>query len=329
MALIDFLRGELPPGECRQVQQRLAGDESFKRLHDDLVNTFAAMKLCPESPPPEDLVDMTMARIRQVRRTEALLAREESRRLAVRPTFSLRELTGIAAAVILMAAIFIPMVRQGQRRAVAARCAANVAEIGTGILAYANANNDYLPGIDSPHKRWLAAGSANAFSNSSALYKLIGCGYASPLVFRCPAGGSGSFQVKADMNDFPDGKFIGYSYHHTRGRQGFRRSNRTIIAVADRMAILADSTPVFVGGRFRPDRAENAISDNHGGTGQNVLYVDSHVEWVERPTVGVRQDNIFLVEGVSDYRGDEVPSGPTDSFLLPAFSNLRRFDRSP
>jgi len=327
--LIDFLRGELTPAEARNVQQRLAGDESFRRLNDDLVNTFAAMKLCPDSQPPEDLVEMTMARIRQVRRTEALLAKEESRRLSLRPTFSLRELTGIAAAMILMAVIFIPMVRQRQKRAVAGRCASNAAQIGTGILAYANANDEYLPGIDSPCKRWLATGGADAFSNSSALYKLIRCGYASPLVFSCPAGGSGSFQVKAGMSDFPDGKFIGYSYQHTRGPQGFRRSDPAVLAVADRMAILADSTPLFVRGRFRPERIRNAVSENHGGAGQNVLYLDSHVEWVERPTVGVRQDNIFLVEGLLEYRGDEVPSGPTDSFLLPAFSDSRRFDHSP
>ena len=330
--LIDFLRGELAAEESRQVRDRLATDAAYRRLHDDIANALAAVSLLPEYQPPETLVENTLARVRQAMRTEAILAREEGRRAAYRPTFSFRELVGIAAAVIFMAVVFIPSVREGHRLAVIGRCASNVAQIGTGILAYANANEDLLPAPDGVVNRWLPNPAEDSVvSNSAALFKLVRHGYASAVVFRCPAGGEDSFQVHAGMNDFPAGKFIGYSYQHTLGPHGLRRSDSALLAgaVIERMAVLADSTPLFSGGRFCPEKINGAVSENHGCTGQNVLYLDGHVEWTDRPTVGVQDDNIFLVRGVVVYRGTERPSEPTDTFLLPAFSSPRQPARSP
>src|SRR5262249_38692393 len=48
----------------------------------------------------------------------------------------------------------------------------------------------------------------------------------------------------------------------------------------DLLPILAD----------RGGRGDN--SDNHGGRGQNVLYVGGHVRWCVRPTVGVDNDHV-------------------------------------
>ena len=33
---------------------------------------------------------------------------------------------------------------------------------------------------------------------------------------------------------------------------------------------------------------------NHGGSGQNVLYVGGHVRWAAQPTVGEEGDNIYV-----------------------------------
>lgn len=86
------------------------------------------------------------------------------------------------------------------------------------------------------------------------------------------------------------------------------------------MAILADRNPLFTAGRLRKDRMSRAVSENHARTGQNVLYLDMHVDWTTRPDVGVMGDNIYLSGTRREYVGDEAPVGPTDSFLLPAFS---------
>ena len=321
--LTDFLRGELSASDNKEVQDRLDRDEPFKRLHDDISNTFAAMKLLPEDAPPEDLVNTTLARIDQARRTEALLAREEGRRAVTFPTFSLRELSAVAAAVILMAAILVPSMRQARYRAQIGKCASNVGQIGAAILSYANANDDYLPAADGLQNRWLPTEGQAAFSNSAALYKLVRFGYTSPVVFRCPTGGAESFHTKAGMSDFPSEKYITYSYQHTRGPRPMRQNDPILAEVAERMVILADSTPLFARGFFRRESINHPISENHRRTGQNVLYLDMRVSWADSPTVGVRGDNIYLVKGVLEYRGDEKPSEPTDTFLLPTFSRSR------
>jgi hypothetical protein len=48
-----------------------------------------------------------------------------------------------------------------------------------------------------------------------------------------------------------------------------------------------------------PILADRAIdvhgnSDNHGGQGQNVLFVGGNVRWATQPTVGMERDNIFV-----------------------------------
>jgi len=320
ITLIDLLMGELPDQARLAVERRLDRDESFCRLKRDIEHTFQAADLLPAPAPPADLLAGTVAAIARARRTEALIAKERLRRSPARPSFSLRELAVAAAAVIIMAIALIPSVRQAKNLAVAAQCGSNVGQIGAGLLAYANTNDDYLPAADGRRDWWLANGQAATFSNSAVLYKLVRQGYVSPPAFRCPAGGRGMFRTEAGMTDFPSEQFISYSYQNTLGPHPLRGSDPKLLAVADRMAILADSTPVFSNGRFFRDRLARPTSDNHHRRGQNVLYLDMHVKWTRRPDVGVGNDNIFLVEGVSDYRGNERPAGATDTFLLPAFT---------
>jgi len=84
------------------------------------------------------------------------------------------------------------------------------------------------------------------------------------------------------------------------------------------------------GGATRDDRRYgNAVS--HEGDGQNVLFLDSHVEFWTRPFSRVDEDNIYTrwndgdkTRGVPPALG-MVPADPNDSFLVndPAWTNER------
>lgn len=323
--LIDFLLGQCPPEDATLIAVRLQGEEEFRRLHQDLKNTFAAIKLLPEVEPPANLVTQTLQRVRAAQQTNALIAREESARPSSIPTFTFREMAVAAAALVLFGIVLLPAIRNARTGSQIAACAAQVGQIGTALGSYANANDGYLPAVEGKQAQWLPAEGKSAVSNSVALFKLINGRYASsPVVFQCPAIGGSSFQVTAGMTDFPAGKYVGYSYQHSIGKYRLRQNDPVLSTVAKEMAILADSSPLFDDGRFHRDRMNVLGSDNHRWAGQNVLYLDQHVAWSEKPDVGVNGDNIYNAQGVTDYAGNEVPASMTDTFLLPSYSPAGR-----
>lgn len=320
--LIDYLLGRCDQATAAEVEERLRGERELEKLHTDLQNTLSAVGLVVDVEPPADLVDKTLGRIRHQRQIESLLARQELKHSAIRPTFAMRELITVAAAVVVMALVFVPSVRQARHIHRRKLCETNVGNIGNALNRYAIANDGYLPSAGATRRRWLRSDSQPAVSNSVGLFRLVRDQYVdSPVRFQCPAVGGGSFVVRAGMTDFPAGKFISYSYQHTLTPSGLTQSNADLAGETENMVILADSTPIFRDGRFLRDRIDDNAGDNHQGTGQNVLYLDYHVQWQEGPAVGVRGNNIFLIDGITEYRGDEAPAAASDTFLLPAYSN--------
>ena len=318
--LIDFLLGQCDSEAVEAIKARLEADQAFRAQRDNIANALAALGAMPQCEAPGDLTERTMRHIHAARRTEALLARQQVTRRLSLPTFSLRELGAVAAAVVLMGAIMIPWLNQARRTRQIYQCSSNLGQIGSAVVAYANDNDDYLPRPRYQHTRWLPAKGETSASSSSGLFKLISSGYESPTVFLCPAVGGESFVVRSGMVDFPGQDNVSYSYQHNLGPKGLRRSDPALTGVQSRMAILADSTPVFVNGQFRKDRVDSPTSDNHDRRGQNVLFLDMHVDFARDSQAGVGGDQIYLIEGVRIYRGDESPVRPTDTFLLPAYS---------
>jgi len=198
------------------------------------------------------------------------------------------------------------------------QCRTNAMRIGAGLTGFANRHDGMLPAVDAPGDRWLPADDQPAASNSSALFRLVRDQSVEAPAFQCPAVGGGSFTVRPEMTDFPSAEYVNYSYQHSVGQKGL--SIFGLEGVKDSMAILADSSPVFDNGRFRADCLGRSAGDNHNGAGQTVLYMDMHADFKDKPSVGVNGNNIYLADGITDYKGDEKPTGPTDTFLLPAWS---------
>ena len=317
--LIDFLLGWCDADAAEAVRQHMESDSEFRRRHDDLAATFAALELARAPDPPEDLVDRTLARITSIRRTNALLAVQQiGGRRPFRSTFSLKEFAAVAAMLLVIAGVLVPSLRVARQKAQLGFCSAQMGQIGSAIQTYAINNDGYLPNSDARGGRWLRGGTQPPASNSVGMFKLLRERYlTSPVVFQCPAPGGQSFAMQGDMIDFPRPEHISYSYQYSLGNRGLSNLDSLLAQVAKEMVILADQTPLFADGRFLKDRVRKAISDNHPKS-QNVLYLDGNVLLVDNPFVGVEGDNIFLVEGVYEYEGDEAPAHSADTFLLPA-----------
>jgi prepilin-type processing-associated H-X9-DG protein len=157
-----------------------------------------------------------------------------------------------------------------------------------------------------------------------------------------------------DLWDFKGYPYLSYGYQLPFGRMGKPSEN-----LDPRMAILADKGPYFEAGTPRsdgsvpdqpvgtpggaltiagattdvqllqldPDRWRPYNSRNHASEGQNVLFVDGHVEWVNKPIVGVNHDNIYTMQGPGYTLRDTLlgrtpadkmgPFTDTDSVIVP------------
>jgi type II secretory pathway pseudopilin PulG len=318
LLLIDYLLGRADAGEAREVERRLQSEPAFRAKKEALANTFAAIRLLPPVEPPEGLVERTLARVELVRRAEARTLRQETARPWANSTFSLRELIAVAASIILVVSVLLPSFRQARSKAMQGQCASNMGQIGTAVSSYASENAEFLPAAMDQKAQWLPAGNQPTVSNSSALFKLVRRGLASASAFQCPGVGSGGFAVQDNMTDFPGAKYINYSYQHSLSPEGQLRRDRFSPKEQESMAIAADQSPIFTGGQFHAERVDAPTSENHRSAGQNVLYLNSAVRWVNQPNVGVNGDNIFRAGTLTNYTGNETPASRLDTFLLPA-----------
>ncbi len=320
LVLIDYLLGHASGEQSGEVESRLQSDAAFRQCKEALANTFAALRLLPQTEPPEGLVGHTVARVALARKTDEYVARQETARPWAVSTFTLREAIAVAASILLLVSVFVPSLRQARNKALQSQCASNLGQIGTAVSAYANENGDFLPAAMDQREQWLQNGNQPVVSNSAALFKLVNARLVSASVFQCPAVGRVTLVIQPGMTDFPSAKYISFSYQHALTPEGPLRRDRFSPAEQESMVIAGDQSPVFADGRFHPERVGADTSENHGAAGQNVLYLTGHIRWVTQPNVGVNGDNIFRAGVLESYQGNEVPTSKVDTFLLPAYS---------
>ena len=187
-------------------------------------------------------------------------------------------------------------------------------------------------------------------SISASLYLLVKYMEVEPRQFLCFDGEGniekgasvfkpGTYGVKDEaliyLWDFgPDPpRHVSYAYHQVYGPHKLTTDSDPSMALA------ADRNPWMDSpfgkardfSQFTPDVApfngtkETALGGNalaHKGDGQNVLFLDTHVEFAKRSFCGVEDDNIYTFwDGADKVRGKpaalgSVPAGPTDSLLV-------------
>ncbi len=209
--------------------------------------------------------------------------------------FTLIELLVVIAIIGILAGILLPVLSRARESARKTQCMSNVKQIGMGLIMYANENNEVFPSDTTTVVARPAMRSLNLIYDT----------YVSDnKVFNCtsdtsvsPASNAGMSVSTADDSFDQDECSYGYDYTHTQADD------------AD-VALAADRPPAA------PDAATS--TDNHNGRGQNVVYVDGHVEFVNSPLAGwyaadgTTRDNIYL-----NTAGNPVVSaGGTDTAIL-------------
>jgi hypothetical protein len=196
-------------------------------------------------------------------------------------------------------------------------------------------------------------GSGGAANMSSCLYLLVKYADVQPKSFICP-GDYGTTEFKladagADDKELVDlwdfgrlaFKHCSYSYHMPFGFYPLTTSYEPGMAVvADRNLWIGSPawerfpalTPKSFPGKFSPDGGREAVkagnSLSHKQEGQNVLFLDNHVNFEKRSFCGINDDNIYTYWDGEDirvgaYPGPGEPQSKTDSILIHDFPFVR------
>ena len=258
------------------------------------------------------------------------------KRTSKKAGFTLVELLVVIGIIALLISILLPSLNKARETANRVKCAANLKQIGNGLMLYSNENKGLFPRTYAPATTGAVAinvtvtgqASTDPFINTStvpaynipaAMFLLIRQEDLTPAVFVCPSG-----TAEADtMNTMPatsrsnfsgDGtaslnKNVSYSFvnvypTNTAIAAGYKTF---ITGFSSDFAVAADIAPTGTGlngSTIVTGVARSIImtgnSKNHDQDGQNVLYADGHADFQQTPLCGANNDNIYTVAAATN-----------------------------
>ncbi len=243
--------------------------------------------------------------------------------------FRLADLVTLAATLLLVASVTIPVLGGMRSRSMQAQCLDNMATAGMAFGSYAGENRDLLPmataGFGSgPGSTWMDVGTTPERSNSSNLYMLVRTNHATLADLACPTNPDALVENgDRSQQDWRSLDEISYSYRIMA--PGGMKAHGPKQPV--RVVLLADRSPVMIRVASKQPVRPEENTPNHKRVGQHVLGLDGSSVWHRNPVLD-QGDNLWLPRPIERVifkardrlgiiQGDELPSGPTDAFVGP------------
>jgi hypothetical protein len=276
--LLGYLLDALPDEDRVRLEARLAESEALRSQLEALrlsVSTLALDRECDE--PPAELAFRTLQKIvaHSCRITRVAPPPPEG---ATGSSGWRRADVFIAASVLLVVgALSVPVVLHLQHQSAILACANNMRMFHASILRYANDNQEELPG-PSTKEPLSRAGTYSV--------KLRDHGYWDSLMgVDCPANRRGrSPMLPPRAQDLKGGKAdITETYRRQGGCYGYNLGHLDERGRPCNLRMtMSGPIPLVADRPYRPNESphwQTQLSPNHGGQGQNVLYLAGNVMW--------------------------------------------------
>lgn len=327
----------------------IAAHPEAAKLYANLEDTLTGLDSIKYEPCPDNLVDLTLARLKLTASPKAPqssklhdLLKEEQRKQRFIPaaTETLRpnrfwrpafEIMATAAGILLVAGILFPSFGAIRERSRQVACANNLRQVGQAMVSFTKDNQERLSETQvQAGSPWWKIGyqGAETQSNTRYVWQLVKDGYVDGRAFVCGGDIQGD-EVRynaaqmGDLNDFPSRRNLSYSFILLcEENNNLTRQSRRVIA--------ADLNPLFQNVSFQPtvyqkldefsrvqlnEQLRQMMSRNHRHRGQSALFSDGSVSFMK--TRIVNNDDIYTIQNVDTYTGKETPCDPKDVFLAP------------
>ena len=248
--------------------------------------------------------------------------------ISPRGRFRLADLVTLAATLLLIASVTIPVLGGMRSRSMQAQCLDNMASAGQAFGMYSGSNRDSLPMATAGFgTTWLDVGTTPERSNSSNLYMLVRTKHATLDDLACPTNPDALVEEDGGVDDArQDWKSIDeISYSYRIMAPGGMKAHDVDQPV--RVVLLSDRSPATLRiVRGQPVRSHEN-TPNHDHQGQHVLGLDGASVWHRDPILD-QGDNLWLPRPIEQalfkvreqygiIKGNELPSGPNDAFVGP------------
>jgi hypothetical protein len=286
--LVGYLLNGLDPVTHQRV-------EAYLHTHPEARARLALLEeaLAPlaedteDSEPPSHLALATLSRISEHRCALPVAPRPTLYQRAVPPRRMARPIDWLVAAVllILVGGVCVPLLARQWHEQRRLACENNLRQFWVSLQAYADRANNEFPRVEPEGPRAIAGIFVPMLADAGLLTDVsITCpaqGRREPLPFS--VGELEQLYRKSPENYRPIARVLAGNYAYCLGYEDGQTLHGLRRDTGDGLPILADCSS-----------AGALNSSNHGGAGQNVLYVGGNVRWCVHPTVGLDGDNIYV-----------------------------------